>query len=73
LADTVIDVDDNPNTGTGVMCEPLTVSVRDALLRALKLFADPKRFTATQQRGMAKDFSWKSAAAAYEQLYHDAL
>jgi len=55
------------------MCEPLTVSVRDALLRALKLFADPKRFTATQQRGMAKDFSWKSAAAAYEQLYHDAL
>jgi glycogen synthase len=39
----------------------------------LRLFADSKRFTGVQQRGMARNFSWKSAAAAYGNLYHDAL
>jgi starch synthase len=73
LADTVSDADEDPQTGTGLMCEPNAASLRDALERAVKLFADPKRYTAAQQRGMAKDFSWKSAAAGYRKLYHDAL
>jgi starch synthase len=73
LADTVSDADENPASGTGLMCEPNAASLRDALQRALILFADKPRYTAVQQRAMAKDFSWKVAAAGYERLYQDAL
>lgn len=73
LVDTVTDADANPATGTGLMCEPSAASLRDALQRALLLFADRPRYAAVQQRAMAKDFSWKIAAAAYERMYQDAL
>ena len=73
LVDTVIDADENPANGTGLMCEPNAASLRDALQRALILFADKPRYAAVQQRGMAKDFSWKVAATAYERLYQDSL
>ncbi len=73
LVDTVIDADADAANGTGLMCEPNAVSLRDALQRALALFADPVRYAAVQQRGMARDFSWQVAAAAYERLYHDSL
>ena len=73
LADTVSDADELPVTGTGLMCEPNAASLRDALHRALILFADHARYAAVQQRGMARDFSWKVAATGYEKLYQDSL
>jgi starch synthase len=73
LADTVIDADEFPAAGTGLMCEPSAASLRDALQRALMLFADRPRYAAVQQRGMARDFSWKVAAAGYERLYQESL
>ncbi len=73
LVDTVVDADEHPETGTGLMCEPNAASVRDALQRALILFADKRRYAAVQQRAMAKDFSWEFAAAAYERMYQEAL
>lgn len=73
LADTVIDADEKPDEGTGIMCEPDAVSLRAALGRAMKLFADKPRYAAVQQRGMARDFSWKSASAGYEELYRESL
>jgi starch synthase len=73
LVDTVIDADENPAKGTGLMCEPNAASLREALQRALVLFADPVRYAAVQQRAMAHDFSWKVAAAGYERLYQDSL
>ncbi len=73
LADTVVDVDADPVKGTGLMCEPNAASLRDALHRALVLFADAPRYAAAQQRCMAHDFSWKVAAAAYEQLYQESM
>ncbi|HYP17206.1 MAG TPA: glycogen synthase GlgA [Opitutus sp.] len=73
LADTVTDVDEQPHSGTGLMCEPIAASLRDALARALKLYADKPRYLATQQRCMARDFSWKVAAAGYETLYRESL
>ena len=73
LADTVTDADAEPEAGTGLMCEPDAASLRGALDRALVLFCDRGRYAAVQQRGMAKDFSWKLAAVRYEQLYHDSL
>ena len=73
LADTVIDADESPLLGTGLMCDPSTASLRDALQRALTLYADKPRYAAVQQRAMARDFSWKVAAAGYERLYQDSL
>jgi starch synthase len=73
LADTVIDIDEQPDIGTGVLCEPTAASLRSALQRALRLFADKPRYTAAQRHGMARDFSWKAASAGYERLYQDAL
>jgi starch synthase len=73
LVDTVRDVDRDPSGGTGLMCEPNAASLRDALERALMLFANEPLYAATQQRGMARDFSWKTAAVAYEALYSGSL
>lgn len=73
LADTVSDVTENPTTGTGLTCAPSAIGLRDALHRALVLYADAPHYAATQQRGMGKDFSWKVAARGYERLYQDAL
>lgn len=73
LFDTVTDADDDPVNGTGLMCDPSAASLRDALQRALVLHADKPRFTAVQQRGMAKDFSWQVAAGGYERLYQESL
>jgi starch synthase len=73
LVDTVRDADSDPSGGTGVMCDPDAASLRDALDRSLKLFANKPRYAAAQQRGMARDFSWTKAAAGYEALYREAL
>jgi starch synthase len=73
LVDTVIDVDDDPAAGTGLMCEPNAASVRGALERSQKLFVDRARYTGAQQRAMARDFGWTAAAKGYERLYSDSL
>jgi starch synthase len=73
LMDTVRDADEDPSGGTGIMCDPSAASLGDALERALKLFGNKPRYAAIQQRGMARDFSWRTAAAAYEALYRDSL
>lgn len=73
LADTVTDADEQPSAGTGLMCDPTAPGLRGALQRAMKLFADKPRYSAVQQRGMARDFSWKIASAAYETLYAESL
>jgi len=73
LADTVVDADEAPATGTGLMCAPNIAGLKDALVRAERLFATPSRYAAVQQRGMAKDFSWQVATAADERLDQDAL
>jgi starch synthase len=73
LADTVTDADAEPSRGTGLVCEPNAASLREALQRALALFADSARYAAVQQRGMARDFSWKVAAEAYERLYQESM
>jgi starch synthase len=73
LMDTVTDADENPAAGTGLMCAPTAESLRDALARSLRLFADRPRFAAVQGRDFARDFSWTNAASVYERLYQDSL
>jgi starch synthase len=73
LVDTVIDADEDSAGGTGLTFPPNAIAMREALERALKLFADKPRFATVRQRGMQKDFGWAKAAKAYEELYRDSL
>jgi starch synthase len=73
LTDTVSDADEEPATGTGLMCPPTAAGLGEALARALRLFADKPRLAAVQARDFARDFSWKNAASVYEKLYQDSL
>ena len=73
LVDTVTDIEERPTEGTGICFPPTVSGLRDGLERALALYADRPRFAEVQRRGMGRDFSWKKAALAYEQLYEEAL
>ena len=73
LYDTVIDAGADPSAGTGITFAPTVQGLRHGLDRALKLFADKKAYAAVQAHGMARDFSWKNAAVAYERLYEESL
>jgi starch synthase len=73
LVDTVIDLDENPDSGTGISFPPTPDGLLSGLQRALALYEDKPRLQAVQARGMATDFSWKKASQAYERLYEDAL
>jgi starch synthase len=71
LVDTVVDVDLQPEKGTGLMFKPRTADLSRALDRALKLFADQARLAAVQQHAMRQDFSWESVVGHYELLYNE--
>lgn len=69
LADTVIDIDECKETGTGVCFDHTQDGLRSGLERSLKLFRNKKRMNAVRQRGMRKNFSWKDVAKEYEAKY----
>ncbi|MDQ8203665.1 glycogen synthase GlgA [Pelagicoccus sp. SDUM812003] len=73
LKDTVIDIVEDPESGTGIVFEPNDVAFRGALRAALKLFADKKRMAKVIANGMGRDFSWKRVTAEYEALYRDSI
>ena len=68
LADTVTDAGD-PG-GTGFMFDDFTTgALADALERAVRVYAQPPRWTEIQRRGMRRDFSWGPSARRYVELY----
>jgi starch synthase len=73
LVDTVVDIDVNPDAGTGIMFAPKPDDFAKGLHRALALFADRATYAAVQRRAMQKDFSWTKAVDGYERLYQEAL
>jgi starch synthase len=73
LTDTVVDIDENPSDGTGIMCAPVLKGFVQALQRALQLHGQPERMAETVSRAMARDFSWEKAATAYERLYENTV
>jgi starch synthase len=70
LDDTVVDVDDSPERGTGFKFVDYTP---DALLgaigRAAGAFANPKAWKGFQQNAMRQDFSWDVSAREYVKVY----
>lgn len=73
LVDTVIDIDESPDSGTGIMFPPTKEGLSGGLRRAISLYADKARYAAVQRRAMRRDFSWKKAVIAYEELYASVL
>ena len=74
LHDTVIDIDDAPTRGTGVVVpDASSVALMDGLHRMVKAYAQPRRRAAMQRRGMAIDWSWKRPAAAHVEWYRRLL
>ena len=73
LVDTVVDTSTKGDAGTGIMFSPTFEGFSGGLQRAVALFADKAAYAAVQKRAMERDFSWKTAVAAYEQLYTNAL
>ncbi len=74
LHDTVIDVDDAPTRGTGIVVpDASSVALMDGLHRMVKAYAQPRRRAAMQRRGMAFDWSWKRPAAAHVEWYRRLL
>jgi starch synthase len=75
LADSVVDVDEHPSTGTGFVFDDATP---DALLAAIgradALRRSPRLWTALQERAMAVDFAWDHGSApAYLGAYRRAI
>jgi starch synthase len=70
LHDTVVDIDDEPTKGTGVVVpEASSVALMDGLHRMVKAYSQPRRRAAMQRRGMAIDWSWKQPAATHIEWY----
>ena len=74
LKDTVLPFDESHLDGTGVLADWATAdSFRGALDYALQLYAKPKLWKRVRRNGMERDFSWRTSAAAYADLYRRVL
>jgi starch synthase len=74
LADTVTDLDADPERGNGFSFEPYEPdTLLDALQRALHAYADRERWPELVARAMAYDSRWSASARAYADLYKRVL
>ncbi|HVB20883.1 MAG TPA: glycogen/starch synthase [Ktedonobacteraceae bacterium] len=74
LADTVTDIDANPNTGNGLSFIPYTApALLDTLHRALRLYEERNRWPDLVARAMSYDSRWSASAKAYSSLYESVL
>jgi starch synthase len=74
LADTVIDLDADPEHGNGVSFVPYEPdALLAALRRALRVYDDRDRWPQLVARAMAYDSRWSASARAYADLYRRVL
>jgi starch synthase len=75
LADTVRDLDADPNGGNGFVFEsPEPSALRHACDRAADAFyRRPHAIRDARRRALAEDFSWNRSAAAYDRLMEEAV
>jgi len=70
LADTVVDYAPRRRNATGfVFVDYTPAALLDALMRAMRLYAEPKKWRALQLAGMRQDYSWDRSAAEYVRIY----
>jgi starch synthase len=77
LADTVIDANEaaiEAGVATGIVFAPAEVeALREGILRAVRLYGQPKVWRKMQRRGMKSDVSWDLSAEKYATLYRSLL
>lgn len=70
LHDTVIDADIDPEAGTGFVAQDVSsVSMADALHRAVKAWRSTRRRGEIRRRGMSTDWSWSTPGSLYQDQY----
>src|SRR5258708_29330453 len=73
LADSVQHFDPSTGQGTGCVFNDYDApAVRWGVSTALDWFADQRTWRQLMQNAMAADFSWRSQALKYEQVYRNA-
>lgn len=73
LDDTIQNFDPQTQQGTGFKFEEYSgAALLECIRAALKTYRDPRLWRILQLNGMAKDFSWKTAAAQYVTVYEAA-
>ncbi len=74
LKDTVKNLSPDGTEGVGfAFSEYKPEALLAALDRALELYGRPEIWAAARRRAMVEDYSWEKSAAAYEDLYREAL
>jgi starch synthase len=74
LADTILDVDEHPDTGTGFLFDEFSsFAFTGAFERAVRVFRDGSQWLRLQQNGMNRDYSWRASATHYVETYIAAL
>lgn len=74
LHDTVVDADDDPEHGTGILAPwPTGAALTDAFHRGAALWRDRKRRAAARANGMSVDWSWAVPAADHLAIYRDVM
>jgi starch synthase len=75
LADSVVDVGERPDAGTGFVFDDATpAALVAAIARAAALRGDPAAWDALIDRGMAVDFNWVTGSApTYLEAYRRAI
>ena len=72
LADTIIDITEHPDTGTGFLMENLSSeAIIDAVNRAIRFYNEEKEnMVKAIRRAMTTDLSWDKSAGEYIELYN---
>jgi starch synthase len=75
LADTIVDIRDNPGRGTGFLFDEATGEALAGVITAAANFyrQRPRAFAAARRRGMRLRFDWNRAAGFFEKTYRRAI
>jgi len=69
--DVIVDADETPDSGNGLLFEPTLEGWRTGLTRALTLHDQPALCEVVRNRGLAVDSSWEKLAPAFARLYRE--
>lgn len=74
LADTIVDIDEYPEEGTGLLFDELSpAEIEKHVLRAAQLYGRKEKMEKIRTRAMSRDFSWSSSAEEYIDIYTGVL
>ena len=74
LADTIVDIDENPAGGTGLLFDELSPQeITRNVMRAVALYRSGWGMEEIRARAMSRDFSWPSSADKYIEVYTGVL